>query len=537
MIGSLVSKIYGNIEKHIRVCFFSAFICGFFAHMYALTNHLYNYDELWHIPAGFGTGVQIGRWGLSVLAWLTKVLFKDVYTIPAINGLVAIVLYAIVACVAVKMFEITDIFFAGAVGALITTFPAITCRNFSMFTTHYYAIGECIAAIGILLFVRCKNKVAGGIAAIAMLVFSVSVYQTAFVTAACLLLGYLMTLMLKKNLALKEAIIECGSSVVLLGLSMVLYLISNKIVFAITGLGFEKHSENYDTMGQISVSQLISSLARCYKSFLRIGFSDVYSMNPNIISKVGFLVCEASIVYVLVKLYKKEVAIYQKILFVLMILVLPVGVNLIYIMAAASGTMYSIMTFGMVFIMIIPIALVVTIQDGKQEDNQDEKKNVLSIDMLVSEIMAAVVGLSVLTFIWFANGNYLAIQYTNQHDNAYYQTIMTQMKSVTGYRDDMPITMIGKPVNDLTNSRGDMIGQTFSLACKSGTNVAAYSSWNIMTRILGYDPMVRDSDEDEAYFRGLEEVRNMSCYPDWGSMKIIDDTLVIKFQEVEELEN
>ena len=113
---------------------------------------------------------------------------------------------------------------------------------------------------------------------------------------------------------------------------------------------------------------------------------------------------------------------------------------------------------------------------------------------------------------------------------------MTQIKSVDGYHADMPITMIGKPVVDSTYTRQDMIGGTFNISGKSSTNINAYSSWNIMTRVLGYDPVNRNSDEEEEYFRGLDEVNDMPCYPSSGSIKIIDDTIVIKFQEPSELE-
>ena len=57
-----------------------------------------------------------------------------------------------------------------------------------------------------------------------------------------------------------------------------------------------------------------------------------------------------------------------------------------------------------------------------------------------------------------------------------------------------------------------------------------------MTRVLGCDPVNRNAEEEEEYFRGLEEVVNMPCYPSSGSIKIIDDMSVIKFQEPWELE-
>ena len=52
-----------------------------------------------------------------------------------------------------------------------------------------------------------------------------------------------------------------------------------------------------------------------------------------------------------------------------------------------------------------------------------------------------------------------------------------------------------------------------------------------MTNVLGFDPVVRNSDEDETYFNNHPEVKAMPVYPEAGSVKVIDDTIVIKFED------
>ena len=533
MIDSFVKTALAKINKNVKTCFISAMFFGIIAHMYALTNHLYNYDELWHTPTGFGTGVQMGRWGLSVLAWLTKVFFDDVYTIPVINGLISIVCYALLACIVVDLFEINEQYFACIVGALIVTFPSVVCRMFYMFTTHYYAIGELIAAIGVFVLFKCKNKIIGIPISFICVIFGTSVYQAVFATVTCMILGKLIVLLITEKHTFNQIIKKCTGYFMFLASSMAGYLISNKVALVVTGLQIDKHGENYDTMGQITIDQLIMSLRHCYASFFKAGFRDVYSMNPNIIVRSTFLISVIVIAYICIKIVCCQYDISQKILILLAISVLPVAIFLVYIMAASSGVMYSIMTFDMVFLLVIPLAML-----NASENLVNSNINKITFDLIDkvnNYVIAITLAGTVLSYIWFANGNYLAMEYTNQHDNAYYQTLMTQIKSVDGYHADMPITMIGKPVVDSTYTRQDMIGGTFDLAGKGSTNINAYSSWNIMTRVLGYDPVNRNSDEEEEYFRGLDEVVNMPCYPSTGSIKIIDDTVVIKFQEPSEL--
>ena len=535
-VFSGIKEKYENIEKRIKMCFLSAFICGLFAHIYALTNHLYNYDELWHTPTGFGTGLEVGRWALSITVWIQKVLFDDCFTIPFINGMLTMILYAVAACFVVSALDIKDEFYAIIVGGLMTTFPAFTCRMFFMFTTHYYAIGIAMAATGAWIIAKKKLNILKVMIAIALTVYGMAIYQANFTTAVCILVGNLLVWLITENVELKTAIKKCINYVLYLGACMALFLAGSKIALSITGKQMETY-ENLDKMGQLSMEQLIEGVIRCYKTFFKLPIIDVYSMNPNRIVKIAFLICFLIFLYTFVKVWMMKKEVYLKVLVSLVFAVLPIAVNLIIIMAISSGTMYSIMVYEIVFVFIISIACLEAIRTCNSDITAIPNKMVIDkVETLLNSVTAVMLVITVITYIWFANGNYLAMEYTNQHDNAYYQTLMTQIKSVDGYHADMPITMIGKPVVDSTYTRQDMIGGTFNISGKSSTNINAYSSWNIMTRVLGYDPVNRNSDEEEEYFRGLDEVNDMPCYPSSGSIKIIDDTIVIKFQEPSELE-
>lgn len=535
-VFSGIKEKYDNIDKRIKMCFLSAFICGLFAHIYALTNHLYNYDELWHTPTGFGTGLEVGRWALSITVWIQKVLFDDCFTIPFINGMLTIILYAVAACFVVLALDIKDEFYAIIVGGLMTTFPAFTCRMFFMFTTHYYAIGIAMAATGAWIIAKKKLNILKVMIAIALTVYGMAIYQANFTTAVCILVGNLLVWLITENVELKTAIKKCINYVLYLGACMALFLAGSKIALSITGKQMETY-ENLDQMGRLSMEQLIEGIIRCYKTFFKLPIIDVYSMNPNRIVKITFLICFLVFLYTFVKVWMMKKEVYLKVLVSLVFAVLPIAVNLIIIMAISSGTMYSIMVYEIVFVFIISIACLEAIRTCNSDITAIPNKMVIDkAGTLLNYVTAVMLVITVITYIWFANGNYLAMEYTNQHDNAYYQTLMTQIKSVDGYHADMPITMIGKPVIDSTYTRQDMIGETFNISGKSSTNINAYSSWNIMTRVLGYDPVNRNSDEEEEYFRGLDEVNDMPCYPSSGSIKIIDDTIVIKFQEPSELE-
>ena len=532
--GNFIKNSYSGVEKRYRICFYSGIICGLMAHIYALTNHLYNYDELWHTPTGFGTGVEVGRWALSVTVWLQKVLFYDCFTIPFVNGFATIILYTLAACFAVAVLNINDEFYAGVTGALMTTFPALVSRMFYMFTTHYYAIGIAMVAVGIWILVRHgkddrkASKALFVLASAALIIFGMAIYQANFVSAVCLLVGYLLVDLIRNDYDLKNSVLKCVSYFIYLGACMAIYLLSSKLALFITGKKMESY-ENLDTMGQLSPEQLLEGLFRCYKTFLKLPFRDVYCMNPNVIVRIAFLVSILILLYTLLKIWASDKMLHLKLLITAIVAVLPIAVNLIIIMAISSGTMYSIMVYEIVYVMVIPVACLTALSDVDKAASVASGGWVMkAVDIVTSLALAA----TVIIYIWFANGNYLAMEYTNIHDNAYFTVLMAQIRSVEGYRDDMPVALIGTPSDNVTYSGRALIDSTFAIGGKASTNIGAYSYWNIMTRVLGYDPVVRNSDEDAIYFCNHPEVIAMPVYPNSGSIKVIDDTIVIKFEDI-----
>lgn len=533
--GNFIKESYNRIERRYRICFFAGLICGLMAHIYALTNHLYNYDELWHTPTGFGTGVEVGRWALSVTVWLQKIFFADCFTIPFINGFITIILYALTACFVVAVFNIDDGFYAGMTGALMTTFPALVSRMFYMFTTHYYAIGIAMTAMGIWILVKADRngsvvkRVINVLVSAALVIYGMAIYQANFVTAVCMLVGCLLIGFIRNDPNLKETVSRCVFYVLYLGACMAAYLFSSKLALAVTGKKMQTY-ENLDTMGQLSPGQLVEGILRCYKCFLKLPFRDMYSMNPNMIVRFAFLVSILVLLYTLLKIWASVKALHLKLIITAVMAVLPIAINLIIIMAISSGTMYSIMVYEVVYVLVIPIACLTALSDipsYRKEDGNYSDRFMKAADVITSIALAA----TVITYIWFANGNYLSMEYTNMHDNAYFTVLMTQIKNVEGYREDMPVALIGTPSKYETYNKRANINGTFNIGGKAYTNISAYSYWNIMTNVLGFNPIIRNSDEDEEYFCNNPEVAAMPVYPDAGSIKVIDDTIVIKFEE------
>ncbi|MDE7104274.1 MAG: hypothetical protein K2O36_00165, partial [Ruminococcus sp.] len=137
-----------------------------------------------------------------------------------------------------------------------------------------------------------------------------------------------------------------------------------------------------------------------------------------------------------------------------------------------------------------------------------------------------------LSYCRYANINYLKTEYHQQRMTNYFTVMIAQIKSVEGYKDEMPVCYINpRCKQDLTLKELNEL-ELFKVApnfgIKSGVNDWAWTYF--MNNWCAFSPELANEED----FADLPEVIDMPYYPDDGSIKIINDTVVVKFGPVEE---
>ena len=522
---AVLANLFGKIEGRIKITFFCAMGAGLFAHAYQFTNKLFNYDELGHTPEGFGSGIELGRWGLEFFGRLTKLFFGN-YSLPMINGMIALLFFAISACFIVSILDIRDGVFAGITGALCTVFPAVTSTYFFMYTAPYYALALLLSCLAAWLVIKYPVKWYRYVLAAALLALATGIYQSYFSIAVCLVLADLLLRCMEEGNSWK-AILKIGLwRLLFLIAGLLLYFLINKTVLSVSGIAMLDY-QGLSDMGKVGVPELLSGVMRCYSDFLRLIRADVLQTNPTVLVKAGIFVLGIGVLAALVKTFTdKQKSTQIKLLLLIFVLLFPVAVFLVYVMAAGGAYVYTLMSYSLVFMFLAPLAVIERVLMRPEAHTEKERR----FQMVFSWGGALASTVAVLVYIWFANGNYQALQYTNYHDLAYYTVIMTQVKSLDGYRDDLPVAIVGEGIADETNRAGSLMDTDFAIGGKGTTNVSSYSNLNILTRYLGFLPSFL-WDEDLEEFSADERVKEMPCYPADGSIAIVDEVIVIKLQD------
>lgn len=511
-----------KISNISKTAFFSAIIIGLMTHLYQFTNKLYNYDELAITPAGYGIGAEAGRWFLKLFGDYTARNFGN-YSLPLLNGLMSVVLLALSAAFVVDIFKIKSKISAMLIGGLMVAFTPVVCMFFFMYAAPFYSLAIFFSVLAAYLVIRYTRNIWTHILAMILIMCSLGTYQAYFSNTVCILMMQLIVecAFTGKEKNIKSIILDGIRYLLVLIISLVGYLVLHKCFVAYWGVQMVNY-QGLDSIGEITVAELVDAVKRCYMDIKNLCVGHVMYLAPTHLFRRAFCVMYAIFGISVVTLFiwkKREWG--KKFLTLFGLLIFPIALFLVYLMSP-KGWAYTLMGYSVVF---LPILVVIWIEKLALTISVNE------VIMKCIQWITALVGVCmVLLYVWYGNGCYMSLDYTKYHDLAYYETMVTQIKSLDGYTDELPVAFVGNEISDQTNNMGSMLGGTFGLDGKIESNINAYSKTSIMTKYLGFAPQFCGYDET-ANLMKLEEVKDMSCYPDSGSIKIINGTVVIKLGE------
>ncbi len=511
-----------RLPATVKTAFFSAVIVGLMTHLYQFTNKLYNYDELANGPAGYGTGAESGRWFLKLAGDYMASQFGN-YSLPLLNGMLSLFLIAVSAALVTDLFAVQGKLAAAAIGGFMASFTPVVCMFFFMYSSVFYSVGIFFSVLAAWLAVRFPKNLFWHFAAVILLTCSLGTYQAYFANAACI---FVITLVLesafcKKNQNWKSVLVTAFRYLFVLVAALALYLILNRYFLAHWGLELGNY-QGMNAMGQLSAGELFGALKRCYADMIALVSGHVMYLAPTHLLRRCFLLIYLVLGVSVISLFFLDRGEWiRKGFMVFGFLLLPAAFFLVYLMSPA-GWSYTLMGYSAVF---LPVLFVVWI---------DQFCRNVRVKLWYQAALSWASGLiavaMVLMYVWFGNGCYMSLEYTKYHDLAYFETMVTQIKSLEGYTDDMPVTFIGNEIKDETHDMGSMLGGTFGLDGKIESNINAYSRAHILTKFLGFAPDFCGYEQTVELME-REEVKEMSCYPDDGSMKVVDGVVVIKLSE------
>ncbi len=533
-----IEQKFKELIKSIRPSDWILLVLTFITYLPFVVQQLNNADDntygyLYHIDPGYGVENSMGRFLIRFFE-----MWRNSIVTPGLIIPLCIVLLTVGTVIICNIFDIKSEFSRVLVGAIIIFAPSVA----DMLTYYYVADSYCLAfvlmSISVYMLLR-KEGIKNYIIGIIIMIMSLSLYQT-YVGYALMIITVWAVVMLvsdkititssKEDRKNNKETIRIITAYVGIVVAMCIYLVIYKILNAIGYLGYLKE-RRMDSIVSDSMSSLPEKIVGTFRSFIEYFFTDVIIYNSWFGRRyLNILVFAAILAMLVILIIKNKVFLkwYSILLTILALIVTPIIMCVMSIVAAGASIyaetgILMIPHMNMIYVLMILLADLMIVSFGTE-------KLFGRLTWIASRVAAVVIMLIMIVFI-HVFATYIdrqQVQITNLANRLVYR-----MESLEKYEEGQQVLVVGRPhmgnyslpddtYETITKGMISHYSQIF------GAEDQISSGW---IRAFYYFVGVRYTECPAELRKELiasDEVQNMGTYPADDSVKIINDTVVIK---------
>ena len=517
-----LEKFLTWFDLNKRIALITAIVVGIITHITMMTETIMSQDGIWNSMQYSRAGdwvIALGRWGIELAGRLNNFV-----AIPSITTMLCLFLMAVSTVFIVDIFNFKSKYSALFTGMIMVVSPCLTATMLYVYTSVAYCVNMLLAILAIWFIYKFKYKKIGIVFSALCFMFSLSIYQSymGVTVGLCIMLSIIE--LLKDNSKIKDVFINIGKTVLAVLSGGILYYILTMLILNLTGIDMA----TYKGAESFGIKEIFASLGtnilNTYKNFVEFFFKDVIVYNTNYRRDIwytfffiGFIVTFI-VKLVKLKVESKKEKIFKIVLSSLMVLLMPIGLNIINIIAVGTE-IYALTATQMILVIPFVLALV-------------ESLEILnSIKWIILISCMCICG----TYYLSDSASYSALKLT--YNQAYSSTmrVFDRIETTPGYEKDMPLLLAGIIGNNnyprTMNLYGYTIGELANNTVFHGTYGGQIGTWiNYMRVFFGLDIQMCDPD---TYYRIVtgEDYKDMEMFPAEDSIRIIDGVVVVKLSE------
>lgn len=512
-------EIWKKIRVQKKCVIISTLLFGIFTHGPMMFNKFSKFDDIQFLFTG-GVTFSSGRWMLYVAEKLKNLLFLDsIYGLPLPNIVFSLICIAATVCILIDLLDIRSSNLSILLTGIFVTIPVVACMYGYMFTAQFFSFAILCAVLGAYL-VLTKKRWYLILSGIILMTWSVGIYQAYIPLMLCVFLFGLMKRFSEAEG--REDRIRVWIRTGIIGISCAAFLLLNTLILNFFLRINHVELSGYKGIGYASKIPLSFYLERavfaCKEFFFprRGSFYDTFPGRSRELYIFSIALSFIFLVIFVLSLAKKS-KLNAVIVFMLGLFV-PLAVNFIFVIVDETFV-YVMMIYGYAMYFLFFIWIYEQIKD---------KLNCFMQKTLGSIVTVTLV-LIVVIFSRFDNVCYLRLEMVMAQTSRYYTSLITRIQSTDGYRSDMQIVYIGKPQildDDTTIPEIQELNYIHVSPFFGFRESLSTEPWrDFMEQWSLFKAWETDPDE----FISLPEVQKMPSYPNEGSIRVINDTLVVKF--------
>lgn len=524
MLRLIKDKLY-NDKSRCLIVFISVFCSYMFAHGFRMCNTMFSGDSLLMIYQNdYAWQISLGRCFQPI--WL---FIRGSLASPWMIIILSLLWFTLSVYFVADLLDIISPASLIILSGIMTTSTAITYTNATFVPwSDFFALALCLSCMGIWLINKRKPLCCA--AGIIFLSLSLGTYQ-AYISVALTLVIILIWKALYQEAKI-SVILKASISY------MISFLIAGAVYYA-TWKIFQKAFHIWTSNGYNGLADIgdYSSSSIGYLIFLTYKQVIYYFWNPDVFVSLYFKGQSLSIVWtyilrlsnILILTYiiagtvishkKNKLMGINLILNILLIAILPVGINIINIIS--KGMVHGLMNYSYCMVYVLAIIILNNMKNDKK----------------IACLSSYIITLTLIAVCWvssvYANQVYLKKQLQEEAARAEMSRIVADIEKMDDYQPGITkVSFIGSFGNssEVTSPDGfqDIIG--YGIA---DTSLFYHGTEEAMILLeLGLDMNIINIKDEAGYDDTVEEaIHDMPNYPSSDSIKYINDIIVVKISE------
>lgn len=515
-----ISDIKNGITRAMIISFVSTFIIGFLVHGYIITNKLPNHDDVGQLVDSMNRPAS-GRWLLETASNITSN-----FSMPWLNGVMAFFYIALTAMILTKLFQIKRSISAFLVGAILVSFPAWGAIFPFMSSVDAYALSLLLAVVSVFILINYKYTLLPSIILFAM---SLGIYQTFIGFAAGIALLYVLNIVINSDAQISHL------SVVKLLIRMFFWLIGGVVLYYIIVKVTAPVLVDYQgisDMGNISFRMFIKSIINSYKQWFTFFFSQEFEFYLRGFRTIHFVLFFIFFLYTIWFLTLKNFTVFKKILFMLIVLLLPLASNLIYVVAPTSYVGLRMISGYTIFYLLF----ILLYEYGSETislfnfSGSNKAWNVFAVSKV---LVAILISISIYNFTVTTNRAYFHLDIMFKNDYAYINRLLLRIESHKEFDQNSKIYVIGNFMNK-SSIRNSVFADDIK---KFDLPYSLTQSWTkdlFIQRYFGTDlrPVFLANKSSVLEKISMSDYNSMKNYPYSGSIIAVNGDIYVKASDV-----
>lgn len=513
----LLDFFKSKVKKEYKIAFFTTFIITLLVHLYKFTNTLPNNDSIMNYYSNQNV-LASGRWALSFACGLSSY-----YDLPWIIGLFSCLFISLTVIVVVALFKIKNPILITLIGALVGSSPATTETFFFLFTADGYMISMLLASLAVYFSRIDEKRNLFFIASILCICVSCGIYQAYLSFSLILSVCYFIDILLQNKHTKKECIRWIFKQIIIYSISLLSYYIIWKSMMYLTGT-IPNDYQGISRVGSLNLKALYVGLKSSIKTFVYFFVQNNVldgRINAYTIFNIIFIIMIVIIMIVSIRQEKLYLRKWASILFALcLISIIPFSCIWCF---TSNGVVYRAMMLQSMIILYIYTAILY------------ERYAKINIKNLVCAFFIAIV----INNSLIANINYFYLNLCYENTYAEGLEIVMRIHQLQDEYKMQNIAVFGERTDKIKFEMKDIITNNYVSAEKDfvyGKSIyrSLLTEKEKISNFLEVNYGLKLEPADKTTINQIsksEEFNKMKYWPSKDSMKVIEGTLVIKFND------